>query len=290
MQGGGGHTLEERDPRAERLLEVELAAHRPLGDLRDLGLAAGVRGDHLDDLALDQRGVDVHHDEPHAAAQQVGGLDRDVDALPGGLGGQLRAQRVGSRARDVQVQRGDRVARHPLDAVDVGAGIGDATGHRGHRGSGERGAEHGDVRASVRGLAGVAAPRLHLQGHRQLVRGRLEVLAQALDVVGGRHQQAEDEATPQHDLLQVHDLDPRPAQGREDRRGDAGALAAGQRDQQGVGSVGPVRGAVRGAHRGTRLSVAAPALTRAARPRASRRPPGRDAPPIPAGGWPAHGG
>ena len=78
--------LEQRDPGAQRLLEVELAAHRRLGDLGDLGLAAGVRGEHLDHLALDQRGVDVHDDQPHAPAQQVGRLDGDVDALPGGLG------------------------------------------------------------------------------------------------------------------------------------------------------------------------------------------------------------
>ena len=89
-------------------------------------------GQHLDDLALDQRGVDVHDDQPHAAALQVGGLDGDVDALRGGLRRQGGAQGVGVDAGDVQVDRGDRVAGHPLDAVDVGAAVGDPPGHRGH--------------------------------------------------------------------------------------------------------------------------------------------------------------
>ena len=108
----------------------------------DLVGAAGVRGEHLDDLALDQRGVDVHHDQPHAAAEQVRGLDGDVDALAGGLLDQRRPQPVGVGAGDVQVDRGDRVARHPLDPVDVGARVGDPAGDRGHRRRLERGADH----------------------------------------------------------------------------------------------------------------------------------------------------
>ena len=94
----GVDALEQRDPRAQRLLEVELAAHRRLGDPGDLGLAAGVRGEHLDHLALDQGGVDVHHDQPHAAAQQVGGLDGDVDALAGGLARRAAARSVSGSA------------------------------------------------------------------------------------------------------------------------------------------------------------------------------------------------
>ena len=42
------------------------------------------------------------------------------------------AQGVGVEPGDVQVDRGDRVARHPLDPVDVGAAVGDPAGHRGH--------------------------------------------------------------------------------------------------------------------------------------------------------------
>ena len=42
-------------------------------------------------------------------------LDGEVDALPDGLGREQRAQGLGRRAGDVQLDRGDGVARHPLD-------------------------------------------------------------------------------------------------------------------------------------------------------------------------------
>ena len=42
----GGHAL------TQRFGEVDLAAHRGLGDCADLVLHAGVRGEHLDDFAL----------------------------------------------------------------------------------------------------------------------------------------------------------------------------------------------------------------------------------------------
>src|SRR3954453_8915747 len=57
-EGGLGDPLEQRDPLAEGLLEVELAAHRPLRDLSDAFGVARVGGEQLDHLALDQRGVD----------------------------------------------------------------------------------------------------------------------------------------------------------------------------------------------------------------------------------------
>ena len=64
----------------QRLGEVELAAHRRLGDRPDLGLGARVRGQHLDHLALHERGVDVEDDQPLAAPGQPGPLHRDVHA------------------------------------------------------------------------------------------------------------------------------------------------------------------------------------------------------------------
>ena len=64
---------------------------------RDLGLAPGMGGQHLDHLALDEGGVHVHHDQADAAAQQVGGLHGDVDALAGGLRGEHGAQRARCR-------------------------------------------------------------------------------------------------------------------------------------------------------------------------------------------------
>ena len=76
-----------RAPRAARPARAATARSRARRASRrsvtrgDLAYAAGVGGEHLDHLALHQRRVDVHHDQPHAAAQQVGRLDGDVDRL-----------------------------------------------------------------------------------------------------------------------------------------------------------------------------------------------------------------
>ena len=86
VERGLRDALEQRDALAQGLLEVELAAHRRLGHAGDLDLLAGVGGEHLDDLALDEGGVDVHHDQPDAAAVQGVALDGEVDALLDGLG------------------------------------------------------------------------------------------------------------------------------------------------------------------------------------------------------------
>ena len=78
-------TLEAGDPVAQDGLEVDVATHRGLGDHGHLVLQAGVRGQHLDDLALDEGGVHVEDDQAHAVAAQVGRLDGDVEALGGRL-------------------------------------------------------------------------------------------------------------------------------------------------------------------------------------------------------------
>ena len=44
------------------------------------GLAAGVGGEQLDDLVLDEGGVDVHDDQAPSAAGEAGGRARDVDS------------------------------------------------------------------------------------------------------------------------------------------------------------------------------------------------------------------
>jgi hypothetical protein len=62
------------------LREVELAAHRPLGDLRDLGAGARAVGEELDHLGGDERRVDVHHDEVPGAVDVGSGHVRRVAA------------------------------------------------------------------------------------------------------------------------------------------------------------------------------------------------------------------
>ena len=60
----GGDTL------AQRVGEVELAAHRPGGDGGHPLARAGALGDELDDLLLDERGVGVHDQQPGAQPRQ----------------------------------------------------------------------------------------------------------------------------------------------------------------------------------------------------------------------------
>ena len=240
---------EQRDPGAQRLLEVDLTAHRRAGDLRDLVLDARVRREHLDHLALDQGRVHVEHDQAHAPTQQGHRLDGDVDALGGRLEGQRAPQPLRIGARDVQVDRGDGVARHPLDPVDVGPAVRDPAGHGGEGRGLQRRAEDGHVRAALATGPVVARPPVDLDGHPE-VRGRLlDGVAEPLPVPRGRHQHPEDEPATQHDLLDVEHLDPGPGQRLEDGRRHAGAVLAGQGDQQGPrGVVG-----VGGGHRGPRL-------------------------------------
>ena len=92
-----------------------------------------MRGEHLDHLALHQRPVHVHDHEPHAVAQQVRRLYGHVDLLPRGLLGEHHPQPVGVGAGHVEVERSHRIARHPLDAVDVGADVGYPSGDGRHR-------------------------------------------------------------------------------------------------------------------------------------------------------------
>ena len=47
----------------ERLLKVEFAAHGALGDLCHLLAHAGLLAQQVDDLLVDERGVDIHNDE-----------------------------------------------------------------------------------------------------------------------------------------------------------------------------------------------------------------------------------
>ena len=200
----------------------------------DLVAVTAVRGEQLDHLALDQRRVDVHHDQPHRAAQQAGRLDRDVHALRGRLEREQGAEPFGVRAGHVQVDGGDGVARHPLDPVDVGAAVGDPARDGGHGGRLERRPDHGDVGATLTTDLVVAGAAVDVDAHPEAVGGRLHGVAQPLPVAGRRHQDAQDQPAAEHDLLDVEDLDPGLGQGGEDRGGDAGPVLAGDGEEQGL--------------------------------------------------------
>ena len=67
LKGALEHTFVQagKQPHAllERLLKVQLAAHSALGDLRNLLAHAGLLAQQVDDLLVDERGVDIHNNE-----------------------------------------------------------------------------------------------------------------------------------------------------------------------------------------------------------------------------------
>ena len=96
-----------------------------------------------------------------------------------------------------------------------------------------------------------------LDVHVELGGGPLDDVAQLLPVARGRDQDAEDEPSPQHDLLDVEDLDPGRGEGCEHRRGDARPVLAREGDQQCLRLV---------------VQLVAHGATRLARPAALARP------------------
>ncbi len=73
-----GHPREQRDAGIERGGEIELAAHRRLGDRGDLGLQPGIVGELVDALALDQRRIHVGDQQRLAPGRGIG-LHDDID-------------------------------------------------------------------------------------------------------------------------------------------------------------------------------------------------------------------
>ena len=105
-----------------------------------------MRGEELDDLVLDQRRVDVEHDEPLRPAVEPRRLDGDVEAARRGVDDQGLAEPVGVvGSGQIELDAGDGVARQPGDPVDVGAAAGDAGGDGGDRPRPEPVAEHRHV-------------------------------------------------------------------------------------------------------------------------------------------------
>ena len=215
-------------------LEVEFARHGLLGHPGDLGALPGPLGQQLDDLGLDEGGVDVHDHQPLGPAVEAGGLDGDVEIADGGLGHQLPPEPgriVG--ARQVELQAGDGIARQPGDAVDVGAAAGDAGGDGGHGRRPERMAEDGHVQLPA-GLRGVfVSAGGHLDVHAEVL-GDFGQLGPDLGlVVPDADQHAEHQPAADDDLLHVDDLDVGSGQGPEQRRGHAGPVPPGDGDEEG---------------------------------------------------------
>ncbi len=266
----GVHPGEQGHPAAQRLGEVELAPHRLGGDPGDLLLTAGVRREHLDHLALDQGRVHVQDDQPLGPAVQARRLDGHVDLGGGGLDRQRLAEQVGVDAGHVHLEGDHWIAGDPDDPVDVGAGVGDPPGDRRDRVRPQRPAENRDVTAAAAARPVVAGAVLGLDVHPEAPADLLHRLPQPAHVARRGHQDAEDQPATQDDLFDVEHLDRVPRQGVEHRGGDAGAVPAGEGDEQGGdrrrrrGHVGNVSGAP-SATRGRRRASGSPSPSSPAR-------------------------
>jgi hypothetical protein len=109
-------------------------------------------GEQLDGLVLQQRGVDVHHDQPHGAAVQAGPLHRDVNAELDRLPRQRGAQSHRIGAGNFKFDAGNGAARESPDLVDVRALGGDAARDRGDGRWQQRPAEQRDVQPAAQSL------------------------------------------------------------------------------------------------------------------------------------------
>ena len=232
--GEGGH------PGAQALGEVEVATHGGRGHLGDLGLRAGVPGQQVDHLVLDQGGVHVHDHQPATAAGQSGRGDGDVDPANGRLECELGAQGRQVSARDVELDRGDRVSRQPPDPVDVGAVRRDPCGDCRNRAGQQRRTD--DDHDSSPTAARRVVPAAGLDGDLHAQRGGNadDHVAQTVVLGSGGQQQGQGQMPAHDDLFEIEDLGPHIGDGVEQRARHAGPVVAGDSDQEGVcrGSIG----------------------------------------------------
>ena len=260
--------------RACRLLrEVELAAHRRLGDGGHLGGPARVLGEQLDDLVLDERGVDVHHDQPPAAAGQPRRGDRDVGADLVGDQREVVAQVADVGARDVELDGRHGVAGQPPDAVDVGAVVGDRGRDGGDVVGLERRTHDDDGRAAGAARRVVAAPGLEVDAHPEPLAGPGEPVDEHVLVAAGGEQHRQRQVAADDDLLEVEHLG---ADGRgrlEQRLGHPRPVGTVEGDAAGCGRRGSGSGAGGGSigAEGTRAGYRAWASRHATRSRTGPR-------------------
>ena len=74
-------TFQQRKPGTVTFIKIELAAHRPGGDLGDLLANAGLSCELINDLTVNERGVHIKHRQPIGLAARCARLQRNVDTM-----------------------------------------------------------------------------------------------------------------------------------------------------------------------------------------------------------------
>ena len=241
VEDAGVEAFEQRDALPQRGGEVELAAHGRLGHLGHLGGAAGPVGEQVDDLVLDQRRVDVHHDQPHRPPVEAGPLHRHVHPAVDGHLGERVPQRHRVGPRHVELDAGHRVAGQPGDPVDVGAARPRSGPRRPRPRSGCSGlpstvtcsrplTRRGAGAGRRLGRAG-GDLRLEAEVGRQVADGAVD-RGQVGRLASQADEHAEHQPAPDRHLLDVGYAQREAREGAEQPRGDAGPVPAGQRDQE----------------------------------------------------------
>ena len=199
-----GQPAQRGDPLVQRLAEIDLTAHGGGSDRSHLRLPPGVGGQQLDHLVADQRGVDVHHDQPATLPGQPGGRDRHVETRLGGGLRKRRTQVCHIGMRNPEFDGGHRLPGQPAAAVDVAAVVGDHLGRRGHVPGQQRASQQRDHHSL--GTRRVVAHALRdVQGQPEPGAGTGQPVGQFRDVGGQRaaEQQRENELLPNNHLLEV---------------------------------------------------------------------------------------
>ena len=164
--------------------------------------------EQIDDLVLDECGVDVHHDQALAAPIQPGMLDGHIDTQQGGSLGQLSSEVGDVLPGSLEDHRGDGVRGYAPDAIDIPSAIRHAASQLGHCARRQVGCHHGDVDSPALGiLASDARSRNRLDLHTQASGFGVEDRASVSHGAGVQAEQdRENEASPYDDLLDVEDL------------------------------------------------------------------------------------
>ena len=111
--------LQEQDALGERLLEVDFAAHGARGDGGDFRLLADELRELVDELALHERGIDVHADEALVAAEDVVPLHGEIDAELDAEGQELAASARISSARGVVPAGKSTISSSPSSSASL---------------------------------------------------------------------------------------------------------------------------------------------------------------------------